>query len=478
LNIFADAGQSAVLSAISFHESLEDPHPQYATDKDLVSGLAQKAPLKSPAFEGVPTAPTAAPGTNSLQIANMEAVQAAIAKLVSTSPAALDTLSELSNALGGDANFATTVTTLLSQKAPLSHVGTTGTAHGNATSAAAGFMSAGDKSKLDGVAAGAQVNTVTSVAGKTGAVVVNAADVGLGNVNNTADSAKSVSYANNAGSVPWGGVAGRPTALSQFSNDSGFITGSGNAASANKFSTDRSNYKGVTDPAVAGQLMWKHYGNNHTVFDASNGTSPNGTAINNSNAAFGWTGSFPTLMGWNGDSTYGVRVDSARVADTAGRAYPRRWDGGELNFMWSGQGGQPPWLWGGGDGANMYVYNPSNFSVNYANSAGSAPASDVHAWAKQPSKPSYSGSELGFVTSFGVNGYVKLPGGLIIQWCIFAGTTVTWPIAFPNAVLSIAGSSTHPSWGGAANAAWDITLIGCTYSTFANVGGRVIVIGY
>lgn len=42
------------------------------------------------------------------------------------------------------------------------------------------------------------------------------------------------------------------------------------------------------------------------------------------------------------------------------------------NFYWSGQGGQPSWLWGGNDGINMYVYNPSNFSVNYANSAGSA----------------------------------------------------------------------------------------------------------
>jgi len=57
---------------------------------------------------------------------------------------------------------------------------------------------------------------------------------------------------------------------------------------------------------------------------------------------------------------------------SAGRAYPRRSDGGDLNFFWSGQSGQPSWLWGGNDGNNMYVYNPSNFSVNYANSAGSA----------------------------------------------------------------------------------------------------------
>lgn len=47
-------------------------------------------------------------------------------------------------------------------------------------------------------------------------------------------------------------------------------------------------------------------------------------------------------------------------------------EGGETAWSWSGQGGQPGWLWGGNDGVNMYVYNPSNFSVNYANSAGSA----------------------------------------------------------------------------------------------------------
>lgn len=45
--------------------------------------------------------------------------------------------------------------------------------------------------------------------------------------------------------------------------------------------------------------------------------------------------------------------------------------GTPMTFNWSGQDGQPSWLWGGNDGTNMYVYNPSNFSVSYANSAGS-----------------------------------------------------------------------------------------------------------
>ena len=35
-------------------------------------------------------------------------------------------------------------------------------------------------------------------------------------------------------------------------------------------------------------------------------------------------------------------------------------------WHWSGQGGQPTWLWGGNSENNYYVYNPSNFNVNSA----------------------------------------------------------------------------------------------------------------
>jgi hypothetical protein len=64
------------------------------------------------------------------------------------------------------------------------HIGSGGSAHAVATTSQAGFMSAADKSKLNGIEAGAQVNTVTSVAGKTGAVTLSKSDVGLGNVQN------------------------------------------------------------------------------------------------------------------------------------------------------------------------------------------------------------------------------------------------------------------------------------------------------
>ena len=92
----------------------------------------------------------------------------------------------------------------------------------------------------------------------------------------------------------------------------------GNAATATNLSTDRTNWStNGTITAVVGQLAWKHYGNNHTIIDASNSTDPSGGSINSTNSAVAWSATYPTLMGWNGASTYGVRVDSCRLADSA-----------------------------------------------------------------------------------------------------------------------------------------------------------------
>lgn len=71
-------------------------------------------------------APTQAAGDNSAKVANTAFVQAAIAALVASSPAALDTLNELAAALGNDANFATTITNALALKAPLASPAFTG----------------------------------------------------------------------------------------------------------------------------------------------------------------------------------------------------------------------------------------------------------------------------------------------------------------------------------------------------------------
>jgi hypothetical protein len=90
------------------------------------------------------------------------------------------------------------------------------------------------------------------------------------------------------------------------------------ANTAVNLSTNRNNWSSNgTITAVVGQLAWKNFGNGHTIFDASQSTSPDGGGVNNANAQIAWTNSYPTLMGWNGANTYGVRVDSARRADSA-----------------------------------------------------------------------------------------------------------------------------------------------------------------
>jgi hypothetical protein len=73
----------------------------------------------SPSFTGTPTAPTAAAGTNSMQLATTAFVNTAITALIDSSPETLDTLNKLASALGDDPNFATTMINALAGKAPI-----------------------------------------------------------------------------------------------------------------------------------------------------------------------------------------------------------------------------------------------------------------------------------------------------------------------------------------------------------------------
>ena len=97
---------------------------QALTAQDYVEALALKAALESPALTGIPTAPTAALGTNTNQIATMAALKQAIDALVGGAPGALDALNEFAAALGNDPNFATTMTNALAGKEPSIAAGT------------------------------------------------------------------------------------------------------------------------------------------------------------------------------------------------------------------------------------------------------------------------------------------------------------------------------------------------------------------
>lgn len=86
-------------------------------DKKIKNLEADYAPLKSPHLTGVPTAPTASQNTNNTQIANTAFVKTAIANLVGSAPASLDTLAELAQALGGDNKLKERLLNLIGQKA-------------------------------------------------------------------------------------------------------------------------------------------------------------------------------------------------------------------------------------------------------------------------------------------------------------------------------------------------------------------------
>ena len=69
---------------------------------------------------------------------------------------------------------------------------------------------------------------------------------------------------------------------------------------------------------------------------------------------------------WGGSNVVTEASGNAVTATTAAKLGGGGNTGKPMTFNWSGQSGQPTWLWGGNDGTNMYVYNPHNFVVAYA----------------------------------------------------------------------------------------------------------------
>ncbi|HBK9380258.1 TPA: phage tail protein, partial [Escherichia coli] len=110
-------GVPATLDTLKEIAAAINNDPNFSTT--INNALALKAPLSSPALTGTPTAPTAAQSVNNTQIATTAFVKSAIAGMVGSAPAALDTLNELAAALGNDPNFATTMLNALAGKQPL-----------------------------------------------------------------------------------------------------------------------------------------------------------------------------------------------------------------------------------------------------------------------------------------------------------------------------------------------------------------------
>ena len=177
------------------------------------TALDLKAALASPTFTGTPTAPTASYDNSSNQLATTGFVQSRINSIINSAPAALDTLNELAAALGNDANYAATITTALSLKAPLENPTFTGTVNGitksmvglanvDNTSDANKPISTATQSALDLKSSityvDASLNLKATLASPTFTGTVGGITksmVGLGSVDNTSDANKPISTA-------------------------------------------------------------------------------------------------------------------------------------------------------------------------------------------------------------------------------------------------------------------------------------------
>ena len=151
-------------------------------------------------------------------------------------------------------------------------------------------------------------------------------------------------------------------------------------------------------------LIWKNFSVNHILFDASQSTTPPQTsnqqerACNSTNSEIAWTATYPTLMGWNGLSTYGVRVDACRYSDSAGAANSVGWanvsgkpalcynDGGTYGIHVTGNAGSASSVaWANVSGKPAICYNDGGtYSINVTGSAGSA---NSVAWGNVSGKP-------------------------------------------------------------------------------------------
>ncbi len=236
---------------------------------------------ESVALTGTPTTPTAASGTNTTQVASCAFVKTEIG----LSNAATATKLATARAING-VNFdgSANITIADSTKLPL----TGGALSGNVSTP--GYY----------IATGVNANYNFAFLHDS------SGNLNLSRVTKAGAWSSTLMYVTDAGAV----------AANSFN---GTLNGTvnGNATSATTLSGDQSNWASLRSNAVANMLSWKNYGNGHVIFDASAGIAPNGVAKDNTTPEVPWAATYPTLMGWNGSNTYGVRVDRAAVAERA-----------------------------------------------------------------------------------------------------------------------------------------------------------------
>lgn len=225
-----------------------------------------------------------------------------------------------------------------------------------------------------------------------GTAFIGWADSGNWNNNN-----KNVTFPVNRGGLQWYGQSDYVKLFAQ-------ETGQDNLELVLQFGDDNSNGLSIRNYAgnetaritASGGFTGTFYGNASTATTATNAdainwvagneirfTKPNYTSPIPLHFGWAWADASKTKLiseyrfdGGDGELTQvtasqfnGSLNGNASTSTIAAKLGRGGNTGVPMTFYWSGQSGQPTWLWGSNDGSNIYVYNPSNFSVNYAKSA-------------------------------------------------------------------------------------------------------------
>jgi hypothetical protein len=341
--------------------------------------------------------------------------------------------------------------------------------HPVATQSSAGLESALDKTKLDGIAVGAQVNqnafsnvsvngvilqadsptdTLEVVAGANIALTPDATNDRLTiAVTGKIPSAASADYATIAGSAPANGGTSDYAQYLKLISSNECVLGNGFTGGPLYI-----NYRGTTGAISEYRFcngMGPTLANIQAAYMYSNGNQ------------VATTDQLPTTLPANG----GTATNANYVAN----------DSANMRFHWNGQSGQPNWLWGGNTPGDMYVYNPSNFSVANANTVGGLTSDQIKA------QTSFDAGH-----SFVINGYQKISNGLIFQWGIVTGpkgADVENPfnIVFPIACLYVESEyKINADITPRSPYAWSRTGFCYTYQTITSANGQVkwFAIGY
>jgi len=274
---------------------------------------------------------------------------------------------------------------------------------------------------------------------------------------------QSVNYAASAGSansVAWGNVSGRPTAVSSFSNDSGYITSGGSCSYATSAGSVNMS-SGRTD-STAYPIVWGTTGGTSQMYCCNAVTITSSTGqISATKAVFNGAGVMPLSLQTSSAGPWGLemyRTDlglGSKIYNDNGQ----RWYFEHIpcfagnNPIHTGNIASQKVdgalkLWATSHPADYYIVNNwtgtywqlttnhgAGVQVAYANSAGSAPASDVYSWAKQSSKPSYSAAEVGAMADGGSYSTIHMA-----SWFRSSGATGWYNETYATGIYSTGAS--------------------------------------